>query len=175
MHHETPKPSCHFVPYRFCLDHIASLSFQKKLTHWGRVSNIAIIGSDNGLSPERHQAIIWTNAGMLLIEPLATNFSEIFIEIYTFSLKKMHLKMSGKWRPSCLGLDVEDRGDGCTWISPFHSFIAFGFIHRHSSYNTQHCYYAYCYYYHNHFRQISYCYQYCYRYYCLWSLSLLSP
>ena len=29
------------------------------------------------------------------------------IEIYTFSFKKMHLEMSsGKWKPSCLGLNV---------------------------------------------------------------------
>ena len=37
------------------------------------------IGSDNGLSPGRRQAIIWTNVGILLIEPLGTNFSEILI------------------------------------------------------------------------------------------------
>ena len=80
------------------------------LTHWGRVmhicvSNLTIIGSDNGLSPGRHQAIIWTNAGILLIGPLGTNFSEILIDIITFSLKKMRLKMSsGKWRPFCLAL-----------------------------------------------------------------------
>ena len=42
------------------------------LTHWGRVthicvSNLTIIGSDNGLSTGRRQAIIWTNAGILLI------------------------------------------------------------------------------------------------------------
>ena len=41
----------------------------------------AIIGSDIGLSPERRLAIIWTNAGMLLIGPLGTYFSEIVIEI----------------------------------------------------------------------------------------------
>ena len=36
---------------------------------------------------------------------IGTNFSEIAIEIQTFSFKKMHLKMSyGKWRPFCLGL-----------------------------------------------------------------------
>ena len=53
------------------------------------------------------QAIIWTNAGILLIGPLGTNFSEILIKIYTFSLKKMHLKMSpAKWRPFCLSLNV---------------------------------------------------------------------
>ena len=62
------------------------------LTHWGRVThkcvdNLIIIGSDNGLSPGRRQAIIWTNAGILLIGPLGTNFSEILIEILTFSLK----------------------------------------------------------------------------------------
>ena len=43
--------------------------------------NYTIIGSDNGLVPGRHQAIIWTNAGMLLIWPLGTNFSGIFIKI----------------------------------------------------------------------------------------------
>ena len=86
------------------------------LTHWGRVThicvgNLTIIGSDNGLSPGRHQAIIWTNAGILLIEPLGTNFSEIFIEIHTFSFKKMHLKMSStKWRPFCLCLNELTHG-----------------------------------------------------------------
>ena len=82
------------------------------LTHWGRVSHICvvkltIIGSDNGLSPGRRQAIIWTNDGLLLIWPLGTNFSEMLIGIQTFSFKKMHLKMSSaKWRPFCLGLNV---------------------------------------------------------------------
>ena len=57
------------------------------------VSKLTIVGSDNGLSPDRHQAIIWTNAG-LLIGPLRTNFSEILIEILTFSFKKMRLKVS---------------------------------------------------------------------------------
>ena len=81
------------------------------LTHWGRVTHICVsdltsIGSDNGLSPGRRQAIIWTNDGILLIGPLGTNFSEILIVIQTFSFKKMHLKMSSaKWRPFCLGLN----------------------------------------------------------------------
>ena len=62
-------------------------------THWGRVTHICvskliIISPDNGLSPGRRQAIIWTNAGILLIGPLGTNFSKILIEILTFSLKK---------------------------------------------------------------------------------------
>ena len=64
------------------------------LTHWGRVTHIfvsklTIIGSDNGLSPGRRQAIIWINAGILLIGPLGTNFIEIYIEILTFAFKEI--------------------------------------------------------------------------------------
>ena len=72
---------------------------KSNLTHWDRVTHVCvskpgIIGSDNGLSPGRRQAIIWTNAGILLIQTLGTNFSEILGEIHSFSFSKMHLKMS---------------------------------------------------------------------------------
>ena len=70
------------------------------------VSKLTIIGSDNGLSPGRCQAIIWTIVGILLIGPLGTKFSEISIAIHTFSFKKMHLKMCGKCRPFCPGINV---------------------------------------------------------------------
>ena len=86
-------------------------------THWGRVTHIYVIrltitGSDNDLSPGRRQTIIWTDAGILLIGPLGTNFSENSIEILTFSFTKMRLKVSSaKWRPFCFGLNV------LTWIS----------------------------------------------------------
>ena len=71
------------------------------------VRKLTIIGSNNGLWPERRQAVIRNNAGILLIGPLGTNFSEILIGIQTFSLKKIHLKMSSaKCRPFCLGLNV---------------------------------------------------------------------
>ena len=71
------------------------------------VGNLTIIGSDNGLSPDRRQAIIWANAGILLIGPWGTHFSEIVIGIQAFSFTKMHLKMaSAKWRPFCPGLNV---------------------------------------------------------------------
>ena len=82
------------------------------LTHWGWVTHTCIdkltsIGADNGLSPGRRQAIIWTIAGILLIGPLETNFSEILIGIQTFSFKKLHLKvLSAKRRPFCLGLGL---------------------------------------------------------------------
>ena len=66
-----------------------------------------MIGSDNGLSPGRRQAIIWTNAGILLIGPLGTNFIEVLIGIQTFSFKKMHLNMSSaKYCQFRLGLNV---------------------------------------------------------------------
>ena len=69
--------------------------------------NLTIIASDYGLSPVRPQAIIWTNAGILLIGPLRTNFNEILIGIQILSFKKMHLKTSsGKWWPFCLSLNV---------------------------------------------------------------------
>ena len=81
------------------------------LTHWGQVmhicvGNLTIIGPDNGLSPFWRQAIIWTNAGILLIGPLGTNFSEILIGIQAFSFKKLHLKTSSaKWHLFCLCLN----------------------------------------------------------------------
>ena len=63
-------------------------------TQWGQVTHVCVskltsIGSDNGLSPGRRQAIIWTNAGVL-----GTNFGEIVVEGDTFSFREMHLKMS---------------------------------------------------------------------------------
>ena len=77
-------------------------------THWVIcVRKLTIIGSYIGLPPGRRQAIIWTNAGILLIEPIGTKFSEILIKIHIFSFKKMCLKMSSaKWRRFCPGLNV---------------------------------------------------------------------
>ena len=71
------------------------------------VGSLTIIGSDNGLPPGRSQAISCTNAGILLIRTLGTNFSEILSEIHIFLFKKMYLHMSsGKCRPFCLDLNV---------------------------------------------------------------------
>ena len=44
-------------------------------------------------SPGRCQSIISTNAGILLIGPLGSNFNEILITIHTVSFQKIHLKM----------------------------------------------------------------------------------
>ena len=97
------------------------------LTHWGRVTHICVgklttIGSNNGLSPGRWQTIIGTNAGILLIRTLGTNFSEILSEIEAFLFKKRHLKISSaKWWQFCLGLNVlrrwQQQGRGVSKIT----------------------------------------------------------
>ena len=58
------------------------------LTHWGHVTHIwvskqTIVDSDNDLSHGWPQAIIWTNAGILLMWDLETNVSEIISEMHT--------------------------------------------------------------------------------------------
>ena len=72
--------------------------------HWGRLTHICAskltsIGSDNGLAPSRRQAIIWTNAGILLIGPLGTHLSEIIIEI-------QFENVVCEKQPFCIGLNV---------------------------------------------------------------------
>ena len=95
------------------------------LTHWDRVTHIwvsklIITGLDNGLPPGRRQAIIWINAGILLISILGTNFSEILGEINLFSFKKMHLKMSSaKGRLFSVGLnELNVDGNKSTGLMP---------------------------------------------------------
>ena len=96
---------CAIWPQQFKCGFISLNNFTKSaanpthLTHWSRVTHIC----DNKQSiTGRRQTIIWTNAGILLIGSLIGNL----IESQTYSLKKMHLKMSVKWQPSCLGFNV---------------------------------------------------------------------
>ena len=87
-------------------------TYPPALTHWGRVThiyvgNLTIIRPVNGLSPDRCQAVVWTNAGILLVGPWGTTFSEILIGIHTLTLKTIHFKMSSaKWHPFSLCLNV---------------------------------------------------------------------
>ena len=50
------------------------------------IRKLANIGSVSGLLPGRHQTIIWTNAGILLLlmGPLGANFSENLIELNSY-------------------------------------------------------------------------------------------
>ena len=80
-----------FVAYEYISNIISTL--------WDRVTcicvrKVTIIGSDNGLSPARRQAIIWTNDGILLNRSLGTNFGEILIKTHIFAFDEMYLKMS---------------------------------------------------------------------------------
>ena len=71
------------------------------------VDTLAIIGSDNGLSPLQHQTITYTNNGPLLIWPLGTNFSGILIKIQQNSFNKINFIMSSaKLQSFCLSLNV---------------------------------------------------------------------
>ena len=76
------------------------------LTHWGWVthmcvSNLTIIGSDNGRGAWMAPSHYLDQYGILLIGLLRN-----LITICTLSFKKTHLKMSsGKWRPFCIGLN----------------------------------------------------------------------
>ena len=72
---------------------------------------------------DRLQAIILTNAGILLIWPLGTNFSEIFIEIHTFSFKKMNLIMSSRKIAAILS-----RPECVKWLKPEHNSRHFAVI-----------------------------------------------
>ena len=73
------------------------------------------IGSDNGLSPIRHQAIMYTNAGLLLSGPFGTNFSEIFIKIWLF------LSWKQNWIIICEMVAILSRG---TWINHLNCILS---------------------------------------------------
>ena len=65
--------------------------------HWGRVthkcvSKLTLIGSDNGLAPGRHQAIIWTNAILLLTGPLEQTPMKFQSKFIHFQSRKCILK-----------------------------------------------------------------------------------
>ena len=96
------------------------------LIHWGRVTHICVgkltvIGSDNGLDPGRRLAIIWTNAGILFIEPLGTNKSDILnqnwnIFIEENALENVVCEMASIlcW-PQCVDVTCILFGDGLRW------------------------------------------------------------
>ena len=76
------------------------------------------------------------NDGVLLIEPLGTNFSETLIEIHIFSFKKMHLKMSSaKWRPFCLGLNVLSKNCPDSSVTYRHKVITLAWGHGEKIFN----------------------------------------
>ena len=70
-------------------------------------ANSVSIASDNDLPPDQRQAIIWTNARILLIGPLGTNSVEFKSKHKIFHSWSCFWKcLLPKWRPSHLCLNV---------------------------------------------------------------------
>ena len=104
------------------------------------VGNLTIIASDNGLSPGRRQAIIWTNAGILFIWPSGTNFGEILIEIHFFFIQENAFESvvcetaAILFRPQCVNasskqikscrVEIQPLNPGClpTWQMKWNQF-----------------------------------------------------
>ena len=68
-------------------------AYVQGLTQWGRVthicvSNLTIIGLDNGLSSSWSEAIIWINVGILFIGPLGTKLQWNFIQNPHFFIRE---------------------------------------------------------------------------------------
>ena len=83
-------------PLQNVICEMASILSRPQCVKWRRpvgAVNKPTIDSDNGLSSDWHQAIIWTNDDLLLSKSLQTNFSEIWLKIRQFSFKQMNLKM----------------------------------------------------------------------------------
>ena len=77
-----------------------------------RVSKLTITGSDNGLLPGCHQALFWTNAGILLIGPLGTNFNVmIFIQENAFEIVVWKLADILSW-PQYVKLMMNQSNEG---------------------------------------------------------------
>ena len=88
----------------FCVNFITYLSSNPDAgsikTYWGRlvnicVSDLTIIGSDNGLSPGRRHVINRANTIILLIEPFGIHFSDI--KIHENAFENVICKMASLW------------------------------------------------------------------------------
>ena len=100
------------------------------------VSELTIIGSDNNLSPDRRQAIIRTNAGILLIRTLGTQFqwnlnlnSYIFIQENAFeNVWKMASILS---QPQCVNT--------CTSSATPYKYMQLLWLCLQMAYHLSHC------------------------------------
>ena len=70
-----------------------------------------IIRSDNGLSPGRRQAIIWTHVGILFIGPLGTSiWSKFKIILHENALENVVCEMASILsRPQCVNADCGEK------------------------------------------------------------------
>ena len=75
------------------------------------VGSLTIIGSDNGLSPGRRQAIFWINAVILFIGPLGTNFNEILITSVIWELAAVFSRPQWVKYQLCFGVTLLRNSD----------------------------------------------------------------
>ena len=71
------------------------------------IDKLTIIVSDNGLLPGQHQAIIWVNAGILLVGHLGTNLWNVNRNFYRFIQENAFENIVGKMaailsQPQCV-------------------------------------------------------------------------
>ena len=92
------------------------------MRQWTTSVNRLSIGSDNGLSPIRRQAIIYTNAGLLAIAHLGTYFSEILIKIFFIQEDDL------KYRSRNSGHFVQGE---MSWLSHVHFCMIYSKCHIH--------------------------------------------
>ena len=91
------------------------------------VGNLVIISSDNGLSPGRRQAIIWTNDGILLIwtlrKKLFNRNLNIFIQDNAFENIVCEMMAILAW-PQCVNTwtDVQDTNIDSLWLGDIYMY-----------------------------------------------------
>ena len=117
-----------FESYAFKITITSSSHGATVLIYFGRVTHICIsklttIGSDNGLSPGQRQAIISTNAGILLIGPLGTNFSENFIGIQNVFIKQNAIE-----NVVCEMASILSQPQCVNGLAPFNTWISRAFV-----------------------------------------------
>ena len=93
------------------------------------VGKLTIIGSDNGSSAGRRQAIIWIGGGILLIALLGTNFGEIFIGFLNVFIQDNALgnvvceMASILSRPQCGNFAFGFHMLDYLWVTKYYQFI----------------------------------------------------
>ena len=105
-----------------------------RCAHWGRVTHICVskltvIGSDNGMSPDRRQAIIWTNAEILLIGPFGTKFnrnSNIFVQENAFESVVCEMAAISS-RPQCVKISTISTTPMVAQSAP-HQWVHYGSV-----------------------------------------------
>ena len=78
MNIDIPPPGIHGLA---CKNSLVSHTIIEHIeAEWGiyALAIYVFIGTDDGLSPDRRQAIIWTNATLLFLKPMRINSSEIW-------------------------------------------------------------------------------------------------